>query len=148
MSERLLLEMVTSALDGKQYEISTIRTDAGGAERSSAFIFNSSMFEDINAWPFETMVFHAGSREGLYHEAHADERTARERHARIADTVRRGLELPGDTVVPPFGTPRLTPEQWRAKQAAESTSTRGSAGDRQEEQKTDAQGDPIIRRVR
>lgn len=111
MSETLLFNTIG------EYEVSTIRTDAGGAAPSYALlgIFCSSDYEDLTTWPFETMVFPSGSRKGLYHEPYSDEESARAGHARIVKAVDEGTLEFGSTVEGPNGTPRITPDEWRAK---------------------------------
>ena len=112
MAERRLLNDKTD--DG--YEVSTVRTDSGGADRSYvAFgLFSSADYDDLNAWPFETMVFKVGSRVGLYHEPYADEISAREGHSRILESVKSGTLEFGKGVQGPSGTPTITPEEWAA----------------------------------
>jgi hypothetical protein len=109
MSERLLNDKVNG------YEVSTVRTDAGGAPRSYAMFgfFSSADYEDINAWPFETMVFKVGTRRGLYHEPYASEESAREGHARVLASVAEGTLEFGTTVTGDQGTPLITPDEWR-----------------------------------
>ena len=110
MAETLLNDKVNG------YEISTIRTDSGGAARSYAMggFFSSADFDDINAWPFETMVFKVGSRTGLYHEPYADEVAATAGHQRVVESVAANTLEFGKGVTAPFGTPSLTPEEWQA----------------------------------
>lgn len=112
MSERLLNDEVNG------YEVSTIRTDAGGGAVSYGMfgMFSSADYEDINAWPFETMVFKTGSRRGLYHEPYAGEDEARLGHERIRAAVEAETLEFGTTVVGPSGTPRITPDEWRTQQ--------------------------------
>lgn len=99
-------------------EISTTRTDAGGATpyRPVFSIFSSSDYDDLNAWPFETMVFREGSRVGLYHEPYSTEQAARDGHARVVESVSSGTISIGYGVQGSQGTPSLTPEQWEESQ--------------------------------
>lgn len=104
--------------------VSTIRTVAGGAPPSGASWtpFTTADFDDLNIWPFETMIFHVGSRRGLYHEAHETEAEAIERHAAIVGMIEAGLEFPGVTVTQDAeGTPTLTREQWEQRLARKAT---------------------------
>lgn len=117
MSERLLNDKVNG------YEVSTVRTDAGGAPRSYGMfgLFSSADYEDINTWPFETMVFKVGTRKGEYHEPYNSEADARAGHARILEQVTAGTLEFGTTVQGEQGLPLITPDEWRAKQASEAT---------------------------
>jgi len=115
MSESILNDKVNG------YEVSTIRTDSGGAPRSymlgiPGFGFSSADYGDLNAWPFETMVFKVGSRIGLYHEPYATREEAESGHARILAAVKSETLVFGTGVTGPQGTPLLTPEEWNAKQ--------------------------------
>lgn len=109
MAERYLNDEVNG------YEVSTVRTDAGGAPRSYGMFgfFSSADYDDINAWPFETMVFKVGTRKGLYHEPYASEDAARAGHERIRSAVEAGTLEFGTTVTGEQGLPLITPEQWR-----------------------------------
>jgi|SRR5579863_4343594 len=115
---QLFLDVI-SAPNGTTYEVSTIRTLAGGSPdtKDGWSPFSMADFADFTAWPFETMVFLKDNRKGLYHEAHATEEDAKTGHARVVDMVRRGLEFPGETVSGPDGNPTLTPEQWALRTA-------------------------------
>ena len=110
MAETLLNDEING------YEVSTVRTDAGGGARSFALFgfLSSSDYDDLNAWPFETMVFPVGTRKGVYHEPHANERAAKEGHVRILAAVAAGTLEFGTTVQGPQGIPRITPDEWRA----------------------------------
>jgi hypothetical protein len=120
MSERFLNDKVNG------YEISTVRTDAGGAAPSSILfgLLSSADYEDCNAWPFETMVFKVGSRKGLYHEPYDNEQAARQGHTRILGAVTAGTLEFGTTVQGEQGLPLITPEQWRARVKAAEDSER------------------------
>lgn len=109
--------MSESLLNNKAggYEVSTIRTDAGGGARSYGGFASSADYEDLNAWPFETMVLKVGSRKGLYHEAYADEESARAGHARVLVAVENQTLVWGQGVQGQNGTPTLTPEDWSAQ---------------------------------
>lgn len=115
MSERFLNDKVNG------YEVSTVRTDAGGAAPSYSILgmFSSADYEDINTWPFETMVFKVGTRKGLYHEPYADEESARMGHARIFEAVRTDILEFGTTVTGPSGTPLITPDEWKAREGVQ-----------------------------
>lgn len=112
MSETLLNDKTET------YEVSTIRTDSGGAPRSTSMFgfFTSADYDDLNAWPFETMVFKRGSRVGLYHEPYASEDAAREGHARILTAVESDSLEWGKGVQGSAGTPTLSAEEWREAQ--------------------------------
>lgn len=101
-----------------EYEVSTIRTDAGGAAPSHFLglaFFSSEMFKDENPWPFETMVFRAKSRKGLYHEPYATKEEAEAGHTRILSALNSGILELGKGVEGEFGNPSLTAEQWRER---------------------------------
>lgn len=100
------------------YEVSTIRTDAGGAAPSFALFgfLSPADYDTLTAWPFETMVFAVGTRKGLYHEAYADEQAARLGHVRVLEAVNAGTLEFGLGVEGPQGTPTLTPEEWNARE--------------------------------
>lgn len=118
MSERLLNDKING------YEVSTVRTDAGGAAPSyflGLAFFSSEGVEDLNTWPFETMVFKVGTRKGEYHEPYSSEDDARAGHARILKQVAAGTLEFGTTVQGEQGVPLITPDEWRAKQASETT---------------------------
>lgn len=112
MAETLLNDKVNG------YEVSTICTDSGGAAPSyGPFGFiSSSDYDDLNSWPFETMVFKVGTRKGLYHEPYADENAATVGHARILEAVTAGILEFGTTVQGVQGLPLTTPDEWRARQ--------------------------------
>lgn len=117
MSEQLLKDTVT----GPQgtFEVSTIRTDAGGAEPTAAFgmpFFSSADFVDVTPWPFETMVFMPGSRKGLYHEPHATLKQAKDGHAYALSQIQAGLLTIGAGVQGPFGNPSITADEWNDRQ--------------------------------
>lgn len=106
-----------------RFDISTIRTFAGGADdyQLSGCPFSDADYADRTPWPFETVVFRRQSSKGLYHQAYATKEEARAGHGWIVATVRAGLELPGVTVEGPFGNPTLTVAEWNARHAQEST---------------------------
>lgn len=101
--------------NGDPFEVSTVRTLAGGAPVRREFIFSSEDYQDLNIWPFETMVFPIHSSKGLYHEPHETLVEAKERHLAIRKMIELGLEFPGLTVDSEFGNPTMTKEQWQAK---------------------------------
>lgn len=119
MAESLLNDKVNG------YEVSTIRTDAGGAPRSYGMFgfFSSADFEDLTTWPYETMVFKVGSRKGLYHEPYADEAAAREGHDRVLAAVTGGTLEFGTTVQGSGGIPLITPAEWNQRQSGSETDT-------------------------
>jgi hypothetical protein len=94
MAETLLNDHVEG------YEVSTIRTDAGGAKPSYGLggFFSSLDHESLTTWPFETMVFKVGS--------------ANAGHVRILNAVKDGSLEFGKGVEGSQGVPTLTPEQW------------------------------------
>lgn len=111
MERQLLLDTVND------YEVSTVRTDAGGATPSRpmfGFGFSSADYDTLNAWPFETMVFKDGNRKGLYHQPWATEEAARVGHEYIKKAVADGSLEFGKGVQGPSGTPSMTPEEWEA----------------------------------
>jgi hypothetical protein len=114
MAETLLNDHVEG------YEVSTIRTDAGGAKPSYGLggFFSSLDHESLTTWPFETMVFKVGSRKGLYHEAYANEEAANDGHVRILNAVKDGSLEFGKGVEGSQGVPTLTPEQWAEQSRA------------------------------
>lgn len=111
MSEQLL----NTKLRG--YEVSTIRTDAGGGKKSSIWWspFTSADYPSLNTWPFETMVFKAGDRKGLYHEPYADEAAALSGHERIVAAVEADSLAWGQGVHGRKGNPSITPEEWNSR---------------------------------
>ena len=126
MRERMIGEAAVSTLafdkvrdpKGVEYDVSTIRTFAGGAPARQPLgsPFSTADFEGETPWPFETMVFRSGSRKGLHHSPHASEEAAIGAHARMVEAVRSGADFEGG-VQGKYGTPALSAEEWRKRRA-------------------------------
>lgn len=119
MSEKIAFESVT-APNGTIYEVSTIKTFAGGAPDSKprGSPFALSDYADENPWPYETMVFRPGSNRGLYHEPHASLKQAKDGHAYAVSLCRAGTLKEGHGVRGDFGVPSITPDEWRDRALA------------------------------
>lgn len=103
---------------GKKFEVSTI---ACQNHESPMAIW----FEDLNIWPFETMVFAENTRVGLYHAPYATEQEARDGHSLIIEAIRLGSEWPGG-VEGAHGTPSIKPEEWRSRAGVSSGTAQGA----------------------
>jgi hypothetical protein len=115
MSEQIAFSEVTGPLGA--FEVSTIRTLAGGAPSSPPIgFFSESDFDSYLIWPFETMVFRPSSRRGLYHAAYSTKEEALAGHTQITETIRRGSEFGGG--VNEDGEPSLTAEEWALRMTA------------------------------
>lgn len=100
-----------------RWGVSTIRTDAGGADVVPVNMlalrpFSSSDYADETPWPFETMVFKGGSF-GHYHRAYKTQKDALAGHDEIVAAIKAGTLDVGMGIRGPFGVPSLTPEEWR-----------------------------------
>ena len=73
---------------------------------------------DETTWPFETMVFKEVGATGQYHEPHATEQEAEERHSAICAMIREGTLEIGRGVKGEWGTPSTTPEEWNARKTS------------------------------
>lgn len=101
-----------------KWSVSTVQTYAGGArdEPIGMVPFTPADYADETPWPYETMVFRGGTT-GQYHEPHASEAEALERHEAIVELLRDGKLEIGKGVKEPFGNPSTTPEEWAARVA-------------------------------
>jgi hypothetical protein len=114
MANQLLLDK------SEKFTVSTVRTLAGdgGDSKPLGSPFAESDYD--TPWPFETLIFPSAGGGGVYHEAYASEKEAREGHARVFGMVKRnegeyawkGKGVDGTV----FGNPSLTGDQWRALQ--------------------------------
>lgn len=97
-----------------KWQVSTIRTDAGGApvRKSLGSPFSSADFVDETPWPFETMVFKGGAF-GHHHRAYKSREDALVGHDEIVAAIKVGTLDIGMGIRGPFGAPSLTPEEWR-----------------------------------
>jgi hypothetical protein len=112
MSERIKFDQVSGPQG--DFEVSTIRTDAGGAMASSCFgaPFSTADYVNETPWPFETMVFHPNSSRGLYHEPHRTKQQAEEGHRYAVSLIKSGTLTLGAGVRGDFGVPAMTPQEW------------------------------------
>lgn len=102
-----------------KFQVSTVRTVAGGAEETPANMLqlrpcSDRDYADETPWPYETMVFKGGAT-GLYHAAYATRAEARRGHAEVVARLKRGEEVVGG-VQGQWGVPSLTAAEWRARQ--------------------------------
>lgn len=112
MNERQIKLDKVEGPQGK-WEVSTIRTDAGGAppRQPLGSPFSTADYTDETPWPFETIVFKGGSR-GYYHRAYNTKAAALEGHREITTAIEAGTLDIGAGVRGVFGVPSLTPEDW------------------------------------
>jgi hypothetical protein len=116
--ERQIAKTDVENSQGK-WKVSTIRTDAGGADtyKSLGAPFSSADYTEETPWPFETMVFKDTGVSGYYHEPYATLGEAEQGHQRIVEALRNNTLEIGKGVRDPFGVPSLTADEWRKMQA-------------------------------
>jgi hypothetical protein len=112
-------QIKVETVEGPQgkWRISTIRTDAGGADEIPVNMlqlrpFSSRDYLNETPWPFETVVFSDKGGFGRYHEAYRALKDAEAGHVRIVEQIKRGDLAIGAGIKNHTGSPSLTPAEW------------------------------------